>query len=514
MSSPPDDEPVLRGAQRPRILAAPPYVYSHGPDAVELCALAGLHLDPWQQFAVTVILGVRADGLWSAFEAAVEVPRQCGKGAIDEAVELTGLFLLGERLIIHTAHEFATALKAFERMQELIAGCPSFIRRLKPRGGVTRSHGFEGIHLKGGQHLEYRTRTKGGGRGFSGDRVIFDESMHIPEAMHSALFPMLGAHPNPQIIYTGSAVDQETMDNGIVSSRLRARAIEGSDPRLAYLGWSAPIDRPDQVTPEQALDRELWAQANPALGIRITPEYVEAEQRALSTRGFAVERLGVGDWPDPTDEADRKITDAQWAACLDTASQAKDPVCFAFAVSPDRDHAAIGAAGRRRDGDLHIETIDHRPGTAWVAPRLAELKRHKPTAIVFAAGSAAAALGTELRDLKIKAAAAAAQEQAQACGMFYDAVERAVAVAIDPQAPAGGALRHLGTTELQQAIRGGVERQLGDAWIWSLRSSTVDITPLVACTLALWALLTRKPKRPRVVSLADALAAAEAAEAT
>ncbi len=512
MISPPAAAPAWLGAQRPNLLAAPAYVRTWGPEAIELCALAGLYLDPWQQFAITIILGERADGLWSAFEAAIEVARQNGKGGIDEARELTGLFLLEERLIIHTAHEFATSLKAFERMQEIIAGCPDFLKRLKSRGGITRSHGFEAINLKGGRSLVYRTRTKGGGRGFSGDCVVFDESMHIPEAMHSALFPTLAAHPNPQILYTGSAVDQQSMDNGIVASRLRARAIEGSDPRLAYLGWSAGIARPDLVTPEQARDPALWAQSNPALGIRITTEYVEAEQRALSARGFAVERLGVGDWPDPTEEADRKISDVQWAACLDTASRPTDPVCFAFAVAEDRGYAAIATAGLRGDQDFHIETVDHRPGTSWVAGRLAELKRHRPTAIVFAAGSPAASLIPDLDALKVTTTPATAQDQAKACGMLYDAVDRAAQRAADASIGPGGALRHLGTTELMQAIRGAVARPLGESWVWSLRTSTVDITPLVASTLALWGLVTKKRKRPRVVDLNEALRAAEERE--
>jgi hypothetical protein len=41
------------------------------------------------------------------------------------------------------------------------------------------------------------------------------------------------------------------------------------------------------------------------------------------------------------------------------------------------------------------------------------------------------------------------------------------------------------------ALRGAVQRPLGDAWGWSRKNSTVDITPLVAGTIATWALLER-----------------------
>jgi hypothetical protein len=66
-----------------------------------------------------------------------------------------------------------------------------------------------------------------------------------------------------------------------------------------------------------------------------------------------------------------------------------------------------------------------------------------------------------------------AREHAQAAGSFFDLAT-------------SGSLRHLGTTELTAALDGAVKRPLGDAWAWSRKSSSVDISPLVACTIALW----------------------------
>jgi hypothetical protein len=92
-------------------------------------------------------LGERPDGKWAAFEVGLNVPRQNGKGSILEARELAGLFLLGERLIIHSAHEFATSLEAFQRLLALIEGTPDLSRRVKR---VSRAHGEEGIELTNG----------------------------------------------------------------------------------------------------------------------------------------------------------------------------------------------------------------------------------------------------------------------------------------------------------------------------------------------------------------------------
>jgi hypothetical protein len=68
------------GAQRPRLLHVPEFVSSTGEEACELAAMAGLEMDPWQQFVLTNALGERPDGLWAAKEVGVEVPRQNGKG--------------------------------------------------------------------------------------------------------------------------------------------------------------------------------------------------------------------------------------------------------------------------------------------------------------------------------------------------------------------------------------------------------------------------------------------------
>jgi hypothetical protein len=477
-------------------------VASAGDEAVELAAMAGLIADPAQRLIARHSMGERPDGTWAARDVGLLEPRQNGKGGSIEIRELAGLFLFGERLIIHSAHEFPTSLEAFLRMLELIESCPDFDRRVRR---VSRSHGEEGIELKGGQRIRYRTRTKGGGRGFSGDLLVLDEAMDIPEAMLGAVLPTLSARANPQTWYCGSAVDQETMDDGLVFARLRKRAQDGSDPRLAYFGWEArrrggggPFEHPDDVDAESAADPEVWASANPALGDRISLESVEAERRAMAPRTFAVERLNIGDWPNPEPDAGRTISADVWEARAIPSSRPLDPVCFAVDVPPNRGSAAIGAAGRRADGTIHVEIVDQRAGTAWVADRLTGLvERNQPLGVTIAKASPAASLiralelALESTDLpvnektgmRIKVVEVA--DQAKAAGLFYDAV-------ID------GTLAHLGTSELTAAVRGAETRPLGDAWLWSRRSSAVNIAPLIAVTLAAWGLATIDPPKRRV----------------
>lgn len=475
----------MLGQQQPRISSTTSWVSSAGEEAIELAAAAGLHLDPWQQWFLTESLGERADGKWSAFEVALCVARQNGKNAIVEARELAGLFLFDEKLITHTAHQFDTSLEAFRRLLTLIESVPEFDQQVKR---VSRSHGDEGIELKGGNRIRFRTRTRGGGRGFSGDLILLDESMIIPEASMAALLPTLSARPNPQVWYTGSAVDQNVHEHALPFARVRARGESDDDPRLLYAEWS--IETPlDQVTAQIENDVASWAQANPALGIRLSTENIEAEQRALSPRDFAVERLGAGDWPALEEDEGEGITREMWHSCEDQKSQLQDPVSIAFDVTPDRMRAAIVAAGRNADGNPHIEVIAHQSGTAWLPSKLEDLvNKHDCGPVVLGARSPAAAMVSKLTELGVPFEVVDLAPFAQACGAFFDEVR-------------DGNLRHLGTGELQAAALGARERAQGDAWLWSRKSSTVDISPLVAATLAYHAagVQRAKPRRTRRV---------------
>lgn len=414
-------------------------------------------------------LGEDKRGNWASFEVGVMVSRQNGKGSILEARELAGLFVLGERLIVHSAHQFDTSLEAFRRLLMLIEDTPDLDQMVKR---VSRSHGEEGIELKSGQRIRFRTRTKGGGRGFSADTVILDEAMILPGSTVGALLPTLSARPNPQLWYVGSAVDQAIHEHGTTFARIRSRGLAGDDPGLTYAEWSVDADHPDEVTSTMAVDPASWAAANPGLGIRITPDYVAGEQRSLDPRTFAVERLGVGDWPALDMVDGDAITRSMWEQCQDTASVLADPVRIAFDVRPDRSWSSISAAGRNEAGEQHVELVDRRQGTAWLPGRLAELQQHHQCGpVLLAARSSAFASAPALDKLGVQYEIVDGPEFGQACGTFLDAVR-------------DGVLRHTGQGELQAAALGAKQRPSGDSLIWSRRTSAVDISPLVAATIA------------------------------
>jgi hypothetical protein len=457
---------ALLGVQRPRILSVPPTSSClAGQEAVELATLAGLELDPWQAFVLEKSLAERPGGKWAAFEVGLVVPRQNGKGSILEARELAGLFLLGERLILHSAHRFDTALEACRRIMTLIESTPDLDRRVKR---VTRSHGEEGIELRTGQRLRFKARTSSGGRGFSGDTVILDEAMILPVAAMGALMPTMSARPNPQLWYVGSAVNAEEHEHGTVLTRIRQRGLKGNDPSLAYLEWSAPEDADHG-------DIYAWAQANPGLGIRIQAEHVARERASMVPKTFGVERLGIGDWPDE-DGGNPKIDPTVWAELADPSSRRSGPVAFAIDVAPDMTSAAVAVAGRRADGLAHVEIAEDRPGTEWVVERVAAMcAKTRPCAVAVDARSPAAALAPRLREKGVVVTLTGVNEMGQACGGLQDLVTNRQ-------------IRHLHWPPLDAAVASARPRAIGEAGLWGWKRGTpAPITTLVAATLAVWA---------------------------
>jgi hypothetical protein len=494
---------LIRGSQTPRIFSAPAFSASTGPEAIDLCRMVGFDLDYWQQQHLTAALGESTPGRWAALEVAEVVPRQNGKNGELEGRQLTGLFLLEEGLQIHSAHQADTSVEQCLRLEGLIEGAPELSRRVK---SIKKGKGDECIQLhrnpKTGRapRLRFRTRTGGGGRGFSCDALYLDEAMILPEAFHGTLMPVLSARPNPQLWYTGSAVDQEVHEHGRVLARIRVRGLTGKDASLVYLEYSLPVETPDDVTLQMATDPESWARANPALGVRIDVEYVASEQRSMSPRAFAVERLGVGDWPDLSEDAGRIIPAAKWGAvaCRDERVRPVGRRCFSVEANPDRTWGSIGVSARRPDDLWQVALADRRRwgGGGWILPACLDFAAtFRRSQFAIDVRGAAANLIEDLRNAGLDVVEVDAEDYGRACSDFYDdVIERRLRYPW-PQ------------PELDAAVADARKKPLGDAWKWDRRNSTsADITPLVACTLALWGAkaLANKP-RARVINPYDYL---------
>lgn len=465
--------PDLRGHQIPRINTIAPRLTSAGYEAVELAATADIIADAWQAHTLDAGLGERADGKWSAFEVGLVVARQNGKDEVFLMRELAGLFLFGEELILHSAHEFKTAQEHFRRVKHVFDNYDAFRKRV---ARVRTSHGEEGIELTTGQRIRFVARSTGSGRGFSGDCLIFNEAFNLPGVAVDALMPTLSARPNPQI-WVGSSPGDKDLAPCDHLGRLRRRGIAGTDPSLTYLEWSiepcgdmCPLACTDHDDPA---DPESWAKANPSAPIRISWEHIGREYASMGREGFLRERLGVGNYPSDGSGWD-VISEEAWSVLVDRESSPDQPVAFALDVTPDRAYASIAVAGRTMSGQLHVEVVEHRSGTHWVVERVQQMtERWKTCAVVVDQAGPAGSLIAPLEAAGVEVVKGSARIVAQACGQFYDAVRNAE-------------LRHIDQGPLTAAVEGAKKRPLGDAWAWDRKGPNTDISPLVAATLAAW----------------------------
>jgi len=466
---------------------------------------AGQVLDPWQGDSLDVMLGLRPDRKWASFEFAEWVSRQNGKGGIGEARVLVGFVgPLAERLILWSAHEYKTAMEAHRRIGWLL-------RNLGYRRGdnlivipdevlgtqadipikVINTNGEESYErLDTDQRVRFVARTKGSGRGFSGDVNIIDEAFAYTFAHQSALMPTLSARPNPQIVYLSSPPLDAL--SGEVMFQLRRRAEAGGDEGLGYRDWGLAGDL-SNLGAIDLDDPRNAAATNPALGIRITQETIERERRSMSAVDFARERLGV--WPlQPSENGFRVIPEQAWKDREDPAAQFDGRPAFGVYVPPDRSYSAIMAAGARRGGGRLIELTgnehgpDHRAGTRWIVGRLKELEAHNPSVIVVDDK----ALAEECEEAGIVIHRSGVADVVTGCQMFFDGVA-------GPD-PAARDIWHLGQEPVTTAVGGASTRKIGNSWAWERYELTVDIAPLPAGSLALFGHGTprvhREPPQP------------------
>lgn len=525
--SPTLSQPALVGSQQPRLVTRPDWVSSAGPEAVALARTAGLFLDPWQEAALEVccaekvvtlmVAGEATQALrWAAREFGLLVARQNGKGGVLEALVLAHLFLFGSRKIVWTAHELKTAREAYDRLRALIESTPALLKRVKRRGtrivGFKNSHEDTSIELEPepgqskGQIVQFMARTKGSGRGFTGDLVIYDEAQELPSKGIDASMPTISARPNPQIVYTGTVPTPENNAEHFTKVRDRGRA--GGDRFLAWVEYTPDPGRTDDGEPgdyeslvallaatEMATAERLTADqlatldaalvaSNPALGYRISADGSEMERVSMTAAGYARERLSI--WPSGKARSWQLFTSAKWgAACAPVVPGVEwiaDPLTLAVEVTPDRSWTTIAAAGRTVDGRVGVEVVDHRPGTDWVVDRLAHLAaKLKPKGLLLDPRGGAGPFTRLLDERGVTYTTTNGTHFAAACMGLYDAVM--VGEEEDPTTV------HHDQLELSDAAEHAARRQLqgGDTWVFD-RRRTVS-TPLGAVALARWGAL-------------------------
>jgi hypothetical protein len=448
----------------------PEYHKTYGDEVADLAALAGFEPDPEQRLILDAAFAVDRSGRAVALEVATICARQNLKTGALKQMALGWLFITEQNLIVWSAHEFNTAQEAFRDMTILIESTPDLDREVKQ---IHRGNGDEAIELLSGQRLKFKARTKGGGRGLTGDKIVLDEAFALRAVHMGALMPTLSAVDDPQLVYASSA---GLVDSAVLRA-VRDRGRAGGDPSLVYQEWGDPspggcasedCDHHYGVDGCALDDVERWRLANPAIGRRISVEYIEKERRALPPEEFARERLG---WWDEPGEVDNGLSVDDWNALEDEAADPGTDVVIGADVAPGQASASVVAFGAGA-----LELVDRRPSAAWLPDRLDALAaRNDVRSIAYdPAGPIGNLLPQFTQRVLDKLVPVEGKDSVRAVGAFVAAVSER-------------SFRHRGEHEFTSAVAGAQRREVGDGHKWSRKDSTVDITPLVAATVAMWA---------------------------
>lgn len=462
----------------PAIRWVPKYELTNGDIAAEVGAQVGLVPDADQRMLLDDIFAESSPGKPLCFETGIVGPRQNIKTSTLEIAVLTDIFVMGDELIVWTAHLFKTARKAFQHMVNLIDSNADFSRRCrKPR----TAHGDEAIELISGQAIEFHARATGGGRGLTGNKVVLDEALFLDPGMMGHLLPLMATIPSAQVLYGSSA----GLAKSDVLRDLRERAKAGGDPSMAYTEWASPRTKcasddcphkPVGVVEGCALDnRALWRQANPAYGRRISEEMLAKFRRAMPPEEFMREFLG---WWDEPAAVLQGIPMAAWAL---RADKSKHPapivgdVVFAVDIALDRSRTSIGLAGLRADRRIQIETPKISSGTEWVADYLVEKCGKWNAPVALDATGPAASLKPKLEEAGLRVIELPRSDVVQACGNLVDLVNENGVV-------------HLDDVLLNSAVE-SARLRTGEAYVFTRRGG--DISPLYAVTLASWVVFSQ-----------------------
>lgn len=342
---------VRIGVQTPTKSLILPYDESKGDEAVDLYERSGRTAFDWQRFIINAILAKNSDGLWTHMNFGYSVPRQNGKNEIIAIRELIGLEK-GEK-ILHTAHRTTTSAAAFNRLLAVLeeSGLEEDTDFHK-----IKATGRESIELYGAGRVDFRTRSSTGGLGESFDLLVIDEAQEYTDDQRSALMYTTAASPNPQTVLTGTP--PTPISSGTVFTRLRENSLFGTTENNGWAEWSVDVE-------SDVRDKDLWYQANPSLGLRVSERNIQAEV-GVDDMDFNIQRLGL--WIQYNQKS--AISENEWEELkVNKLPEFKGKMFVGIKYGYDGANVAMSVAVKTVEDKVFVETIDCqsvRNGNGWI----------------------------------------------------------------------------------------------------------------------------------------------------
>ena len=476
------------GQQTPTYSWCASYTRTEGKPACALADSYGLPPHPWQRLILNDWLAIGDDGKLLNSLCVLPVPRQNGKTGVCDPRETWGLVHRGEA-ILHTAQEYQTAKKAFDRLREKFGEKKNDPRAKYPELNAlvkryTTSANQMVLDLKNGAHIEFRTRGSNSdmGRGGTFDLVVIDEAQSYTDAQDAALSPLNSAAPtgSPQTILMGTVPDPTSPYKGekfaSIRSGLHAEPYDGS----CIHEWGAK-------EPGDTLDVSRWYEFNPSLGYQLLESALMKDARMMAPETFAREHLGW--WPE-TVTTTAPIRPADWRECQTDNPKREGLVVYAVKFSPDGVTGTLAACHKPDDGRPFVYVVESRSlssGLAWFVDNLAARSGEAAQIVIDGQGNAQTLndrlLAEHVPVLAIMRPRPA--DVAAACSSLANAVKEK-------------RVTHYGQPGLDMSATRTRKRRIGTNGGWGFQSTDeADASLIEACALAYWGAMTTKrdPRR-------------------
>lgn len=481
----------MLGNQAPTYSWCASYTRSEGALACKLADAYGMRPHPWQRTILDDWLALDDDGRLLNSLCVLPVPRQNGKTGVCDPRETEGLVVRGE-WILHTAQEFQTAKKAFDRLRakfgdranDPLAKYPELNALVKR---YTVSAGQMVLDLTNGGHIEFRTRGSNAdmGRGGTFDLVVVDEAQSYTDAQDAALSPLNSAAPtgSPQTIFMGTVPDPTSAHKGEKFAMVRAGLHEDPYPGACIHEWGAT-----EVGDVHDISR--WYEFNPSLGYQLLEKGFWKDVRTMAPDTFAREHLGW--WPEAI-ATSAPILPRDWDRCRIENPRRTGVVCYAVKFSPDGSVGTLAAChkGGKRPFVYVVDSRGLGHGIGWFVETLTRLADE--AALILIDGQSNAQTLTERliseRVPKGKLLRPRTSDVAAACSSLANAVKEQT-------------VTHYGQEALDVSATKSRRRPLGSGGGWGFQSTEeADATLIEAAALAYWGAMTtkRNPERKAVV---------------
>jgi len=433
----------------------------------------GFDAHPWQKLISDLFMEEDGSGLLHYRNCGAMVSRQSGKTAWAAARVVEQCLSAPRQHAAFTSQDRMNAVRSWQEHVDLILDSPDLSKHVAT---CVRGSGREVLTFTNGSWYRPVTPNRHGARGLSLDLAIVDEALSHRQQLLAAIGPTLSARPGSQFVTISNAGTDDS--ELLIALREQALANLGNPAsKRAWVEWSAD----PEVRGFDAYDVKLWQKVIPTLGQPngVDVDFVQSMAEVMDEPDFRREYLCIPSTSSSALVIDRDV----WAGLYRTDVTIGDDVWLAIDMTVDRDAASLVAAGKVGDY-VAVEVVQCEDSVGWLLERTIEVARRWEAPVVLDEGAPAATLKDELETAEVNVVGLNMRQHARACGWLYDQVM-------------DGRLTHLDQWQLNDAVHAAVKRPLGDGWAWNRRGG-VNLTPLVAATLAAWTAGTRPSLIPQV----------------